>query len=155
MRKSCVFHTWSISFCKWLYAETGLCAIAGFERFKKNSTHNVRDYTQFMRSLDVEGAWYVRFLSVFCQCLCVRNWLLPRTSLTNHLQNTHISLTEHAQSTYAPLTITNKKLLTHETRTNNVWKTHKLRMNTHASLMNHLQIMHAIFLYKKQPFRPI
>ena len=28
-------------------------------------------------------------------------------------------------------------------------------MNTHASLMNHLQIMHAIFLYKKQPFRPI
>ena len=28
-------------------------------------------------------------------------------------------------------------------------------MNTHASLMNHLQITHAIFLYKKQPFRPI
>lgn len=28
-------------------------------------------------------------------------------------------------------------------------------MNKHSSLMNHLQITHAIFLYKKQPFRPI
>ena len=76
-------------------------------------------YAQFVRSLDVEGAWYVRVLSVFRRCLCVRNWLLARTSLTNHLQNTHISLTKHAQSTYVPLTNTYQKLLTHETRTNN------------------------------------
>ena len=65
-------------------------------------------YAQFVRSLDVEGAWYVRVLSVFRQCLCVRNWLLASTSLTKHLQKTHISLTKHAQSTYVPLTITYK-----------------------------------------------
>ena len=148
-----VNHTWSISFCKWLYAETGLCAIAGFERFKKKKkNNNKKKSTQFVRSLEVEGAWYVRVLSVFRQCLCVRNWLLARTSLTNHLQNTHISLTKHAQSTYVPLTITYPKLLTHETRTNNVRKTYKLRMNTHASLMNHLQITHAIFMYKSSHF---
>ena len=68
-------------------------------------------YAQFVRSLDVEGAWYVRVLSVFRQCLCVRNWLLASTSLTKHLQKTHISLTKHAQSTYVPLTITFKKVL--------------------------------------------
>ena len=54
----------------------------------------------------------MRVLSVFRQCLCVRNWLLARTSLTNHLQNTHISLTKHAQSTYVPLTINYQNLLT-------------------------------------------
>ena len=101
VRQSHVFHTWSISFCKWLYAETGLCAIAGFERLKKIHAQRARlyaVYAQFVRSLDVEGAWYVRVLSVFRQCLCVRNWLLARTSLTNHLQNTHISLTTYTHN---------------------------------------------------------
>ena len=113
MRKACEFHTRSISFCKRLCAETGLCAIADFERFKIFPRTNAHDYTQFMRSLYVVWTWKVRDMCVFCQCsvsACASEiWLLARTSLTNHLQNTHMSLTKHAQSTYAPLTITYKR----------------------------------------------
>jgi hypothetical protein len=105
MRNSSVERTWTVSDCKWICVEGGLCVILSFERFKNFPTHNcaslcvihesacvvyassMRDYARYMRRPSVLMRW---------------NWFesahVHVRPLTPHFHITHELRTYHVHS---------------------------------------------------------
>jgi hypothetical protein len=105
MGNSSVERPWTVSDCKWMCVEGGLCVILSFEQFKIFPTHS---------SVLVRNSW------VGVHCLCVRTDSKPRMSV--HWHPTFISRMNRAHIAFIPLTITYKTCLYVErSRSVHVW----------------------------------
>ena len=99
IRNSSVGRTWTVSDCKWMCVEGGLCVILSFERFIKFPAHNCASVCVIHESACVVYASSVRdyasAISAYASEL-VRNHARP---LTPHLHITHEPRTYHVHST--------------------------------------------------------
>ena len=110
VRNSSVERTWTVSDCKCMCVEGGLCVILSFERFKIFPTHNCASvcviHALFMRRVCVT----MRGTRVGRQWLCVGTGSKPRTSTSVHWRPTCISRMNRAHITFIPLTSTDNHL---------------------------------------------
>jgi hypothetical protein len=83
MRNSSVGRTWTVSDCKWMCVEGGLCVTLSFERFKIFPTHNCASVCVIHESACVVYAWSMRDYARDT-CLCVGTGSKLRTSTSVH-----------------------------------------------------------------------
>lgn len=106
MRNSSVERTWTVSDCKWMCVEGGLCVILSFERFKIFPTHNCASVCVIHESACVVYASSMRDYARDTRrpsVLMRRNWFetahVHVRPLTPHVHITHEPRTYHVHST--------------------------------------------------------